>query len=351
MIVPTHADAYQVLLLQAADGGRGPVLFGESAARARKLVLPFLIGEKFPNVYLEHPLIGEPFIDVTLLYSQLDPGMRVESPAAGEHGALFDWFATVCQDDRNICIGFELDTKEEVLPEAAVHFQPRAHTELVRPFCEVVGEPARADLYLGFAERMPDGWPLSFFGMFRGRPASPLRICGYMDSDEKTACIEDRAHLSAAFDAIGFSAYDDAMLSQVSAVMAAAPGSVDFQFDVYPDGSLGPVFAIDAQFGIEQPDAVRETFENGPGATFMGMLEYWGAADNRWWPAICSAFDRAIPVELDGGGRGRIAFTIMPQWVKERWANGALQPSKLYHLAQATVFNDEEGKGEAAAES
>ena len=45
-----------MLLLQAADEGRGPALFGESLGRAREAVLPFLVREHFPIVYLEHPL-------------------------------------------------------------------------------------------------------------------------------------------------------------------------------------------------------------------------------------------------------------------------------------------------------
>ena len=331
----THADAFQVLLLQAADEGRGPVLFGESQARAREAVLPFLVGEEFPDAYLEHPLRGDPFLDVTVLLSQLTTGTRIASPAAGEHGAMIDWFAETCRDHDGVSFGFELDTKEEVLPVAAVHFQPRARTELVKPFCEAVGEPQRANLYLDLAERMPEGWPLSFFGMFRGRAASPLRVCGYLDSAEKDACAQDASQLAAAFNAIGFSAFDDAMLSQISKLMSAAPGSIDFQFDIYPDGSLGDTFAIDVQFGIEQPEAVHANFESGPGSRVMGLLEGWGAADDRWKLAIRSAFARAIPVELDDGTLGRFAFTLMPQWVKARWTGCALQPAKLYHLAHA----------------
>ena len=348
MKAPTHADAFQVLLLQAADEGRGPVLFGDSLARARAAAPPFMVGRELPDVYLEHPLAGEPFLDVTVLLGQVDAGTRIESPAAGEHGAMLDWYADVRREHESVNCGFELDTKEGELPVAAVHFQPREHGELVRPFCEAVGEPQAAELYLGRAARMPKGWPLSFFGMFRGRPGSPLRVCGYLDAAEKAACAADPARLAAAFDAIGFSAFDDAMLGQVSALLAAAPGGTDFQFDVFPDGSLGPTFAIDAQFGIEQPEAVQRTFEAGAGARVMGLLESWGAADGRWRRAVASAFARAIPVELDGGGTGRFAFTLMPQWAKARWTGGELQPAKLYHLAHAGLLDGGGRLGEAS---
>ena len=338
MKVPSYADSFQVLLLQASDDGRGPVLFGDDCARARDTVPPFLIGAEFPDVYLEHPLAGKPFLDVTVLYRGLEPGMRVASAAAGEHGALLDWFAGAQGEYEGITWGFELDTSKETLPEAAVHFQPRAHVELVRPFCEVIGKPECADLYLDLAARMPAGWPLSFFGMFRGRAGSPMRVCGYLDRAEMPLCAEDPQHLVAVFDAIGFSAYDDAVLAQVSAIMGTAPGTVDFQFDVYPDGSLGETFAIDVQFGIEQPEAVRETFSNGAGAHVMGLLEEWGAADGRWRLGAQAAFARALPVELEGGEPGRFAFTLMPQWAKVRWTNCKLQTAKLYHLAHAGLL-------------
>ena len=335
--MPSHADAYQVLLLQAADDGRGDALFGESLQRARTEALPFMLGKEFPSVYLECPLLGQPYLDVTVLYGELDPGTRVESPLAGEHAAMFDWFTPIRAKDDSVTCGFELDTKNETIPTAAVHFQPRGRTELVRPFCEAVDEPDRADLYLNQAARMPDGWPLSFFGMFRGRPGSPLRVCGYIPEPEIQACADDFRHLAGVFETVGFSAYDDAMLKQVSALMAVAPEQVDFQFDVYPDGSLGNVFAIDVMFGIKQPEMVREVFASGAGAQVMGLLESWGAADGRWKLGADAAFARALPVQLDDGENGRYAFTLMPQWVKARWTDTVLQPSKLYSFANGSV--------------
>jgi len=332
---PSFSDALQVLLLQVADEGRGDVLFGESFSRLANEVGPFMIGEEFPSVYLECPLIGDPFIDITVLYSKLEPGTHVEHPAASGTEAMLDWFAGVCIDHAEACCGYELDVKEPKLPAAAIHFQPRAKTQLVRPFCEAVGESARADLYLDLAERMPEGWPLSFFGMFRGRPGSPLRVCGYMDGDESDACAADSQRLAQVFDEVGFSAYDNAMLAEISAFLAAAPGSVDFQFDVYPDGSLGDTFAIDAQFKIEQPNDVLKNFKDGRASRVMRLFEEAGVADDRWKLVPEAAFARALPMEQADGSLGRYAFTVMPQWAKARWRRCALQPGKVYYYANA----------------
>ena len=253
-------------------------------------------------------------------------------------GASRHWFAGASKGIDGLSFGFELDTKEAELPQAAVHFQPRGHAELVRPFCEAVGEPERADLYLDLAARMPKAWRLSFFGLFRGRPGSPLRVCGYLGAHEKHCCAQDCSRLARVFDEAGFTAYDDALLSQAAELMAHAPGGLDFQFDVYPDGHLGTTFALDVQFEIQQPQAVRRAFSQGSVAEVMGMLAEWGAANERWRLAADAAFARAIPVVREDGSLGRYALSLMPQWGKVRWSDGMLQPSKLYLLAHAGLI-------------
>ena len=338
--VPSLPFGFEVLVLQLADEGRGPVLFGESVNRVRPLVAPFIVGKEFPGVYFEFPLKGDPFLDVTVLYHEVEPGTRVDSEAAAGTGPMFDWYARERELDENISCGFELDTKNPAMPTPAIHFQPRTNIGLVDPFCEAIGESERGKLYLDQAKRMPKGWPLSFFGMFRGRPGSPLRVCGYLDADVKERGAHDPAYIAEVFDQVGFTAYDDTMLSRVSALMAAAPGSLDFQFDVYPDGHLSDVFAIDAQFEIKQPEVVHASFADGPASHVMALFEKWGIADERWKLGIDATFARAIPVELEDGSVGRYAFTLMPQWIKARWSNKELQPSKLYVLGKAGLTEE-----------
>ena len=341
MKVPSYADSFEVLCLQAADDGRGPVLFGESFERARKALRPFMVGKRFPDVYLEFPLIGEPFMDVTVLLKEIEPGTRIDSPAAAGTEAMLEWYADAHGEHQGIACGYEVDTKEPGLPAAAVHFQPRKKTQLVEPFCKIVGEPERAALYLDLDACMPEGWPLSFFGMFRGRPGSPLRVCGYLARTAQSACACDPEELGRAFRAIGFTAYDNAMLAQVSQLMAVAPGLIDFQFDIYPDGSLGDTFAIDLQFEIAQPKDVQACFTDGGGANVMNLLEKWGAADERWHLGAEAAFANAIPAWREDGSICKWAFTLMPQWAKARWKDGVLQPSKLYLLGSAGPLENE----------
>ncbi|MGI6220843.1 MAG: hypothetical protein ACOYIP_03045 [Coriobacteriales bacterium] len=296
-------------------------------------------GEQFPSVYLEFPLIGTPFLDVTTLYSKLATGTCIDSDAVSGMGPLINWFADTCSELEDVCFGFELDTKNPALPRAAVHFQPVNHLELVEPFFSVLGEPDRAALYLDLEKRMPKGWSLSFFGLFRGRAGSPLRVCGYITAAEARACAANPSHIGDIFEEVGFKAYDDDMLERLSSIIGIAPKSIDFQFDVYDDGHFGETFAIDVQLAIEQPDEVRKSFAMGPASRVMGMLESWEVADGRWKLAADAAFARSIPVEADEGGVARYALSLMPQWVKARWTDGVLQPAKLYFYAYAGLLS------------
>ncbi|MBQ9042518.1 MAG: hypothetical protein IJ111_06850 [Eggerthellaceae bacterium] len=46
-------------------------------------------------------------------------------------------------------------------------------------------------------------------------------------------------------------------------------------------------------------------------------------------------------METDEGNWRKLSFTLMPQWAKVRWTDGELMPSKLYHLAQAGLLEEE----------
>lgn len=339
MLDLSYNTIFQVLLLQLASDGRDKLLLGESLEAAKEKCPPFLIGNEFPSVYLEVPLLGDPFLDVTVLYSNIDKGTYVEAPEAASTQNLFDWFASIHQDYDNVSFGFELDTSNPNFSQAGVHFQPRTQNDLVPDFCRNVGEPERAQLYLNQQKRMPEGWDLSFFGMFKGRPNSPLRVCGYLGAQEIKACTEDRAHLIEVFKAVGFSAYTEDMLTEVQEIMALAPGQVDFQFDVFPDGNLGPIFALDVQFEIQQPDKVHASFSSGPAYHILTWLEQKGVVDSRWHLAPDATFARSLPAKRDDGSVGSFAFTLMPQWMKVRWKEGLLQPSKLYYYGNGAMLD------------
>ena len=331
----SSSTALQMLLLHAASAGRGELLFGGSLERVKKylpdFVDPFDL-DHFPDLYLEFPLLGDPFLDITVLYPSIPEDAQIASPLAEDTDQMIAWLSRMKSKYPDVCGGFEIDTKLPSSITAAIGFQPRAHAELAKEFCEIIGERQYGQLYGKTAERMPADRKPSYFALFKGRPDSPLRIGGYMNQEQVASCAEDPDVLIRLFTAVGFTAYDDAMIREIRSVLAVSPGTVDFQFDIFPDEAVGNSFAIDTAFAIQQPEAVMAAFydREGSGAKYIGLLQKWGLADERWKKALDAVFARALPLR-----DGALTFSLFPQWFKVRWTDKKLQPSKMYLLAKA----------------
>jgi len=342
MRIPSNEVACQVLFLHAAGDGRGTVLFGENWKKTCNRVLPFVEGVRFPTLYFEFPLSGDPFLDVTVLYGEMKAGTRFHSEAAAGTERMIDWYAQVRPRHGGISFGFELDTGSDASAPAAVHFQHRKHIQLAEGFCEAIGDLAAGRLYMSLAARMPAGWAPAFFGMFRGRPGSPLRVCGYLNREERQRCAENPSCLAEVFRQTGFRAYDDGMLHRIAALLALAPHDADYQFDIYPDGRIGDTFAVDVGFGLKESEKLKSSFARGACGEVLQMLEAWGAADARWHLAAGTCLTRALPAEDENGQIKDYALTVTPQWVKARWRGGVLQNAKLYCRGSAGILREGE---------
>ena len=336
MVMLSWEGAMQLLLLHSSADGREKVLFGEDFPGVSDVFPSICVGDVCPDVYLEFPLIGKPFLDLTVLYSENSGKFRLDVPEAAGTEGIRDWFAGISKDYHKINFGYELDTGRRGAP-AAVHFQPRGYLELVEPFCKVLGEEEKGRLYLSTAAKMPPGWKLSFFEMFRGRSGSPLRGCGYLAEGERVALAADIERIRSVFQKIGFRAFDEKMLHQIAHILSEAVEGADFQFDVRPDGSFGEIFAIDLKLRNRRPGEMKESFNSGDRAPLRQLLEDWKIIDGRLDAALGMTFARNYPVEKPDGSKGNLSMLLMPQWIKVRWTGGELQPAKLYCLTRADL--------------
>jgi hypothetical protein len=133
---------------------------------------------------------------------------------------------------------------------------------------------------------------------------------------------------------IGFSAYDDDMLSRCGALLSLAP-SVDFQFDIMPDGTLGDVFGLSLSFNETKPCEARVCMESGFGARIGRTLQEWELADERWGLIAGAAFARHVPFDREDGSQGRFALCCMLNYAKVKFAGAVAQPAKFYLMMTA----------------
>ena len=320
-----------MIFLQAADNGRKEILFGDSFDRACEAVIPLVKDLPAPSMYLEFPLLGDPFLDVTILYGDMPRGTVLDTPYTPDTAGMLDWYIRTREKQKEVNIGFEIDTKRPDIALSSIHLQFHSHHDLVMPFCEVIGEEQNGKLCLDVQKRLPEDWQLAAFGLFRGRPGVPFRVAGYVAESEKIKCIESADHLAGVLDKIGFTAYDDKMLSEISVLFRIAPMSIDYQFDVYPDGSIGDSLMIDISIRGENGSQSSQSFKNGRDAEIMHFLEGWNIVDDRWKLCGDMAFAKYLPTGQ--------AVVLLPQWVKVRWKNKILQPAKMYCQGCTKVIN------------
>ena len=322
-------EAFDALYSIAAEDGRGEALFGNSIGLARTVYERTLIGDGYPTAYLEFPLLGEPCFDLLSVYGYVKPNTRFAPGAGFGYQAMLDWFTGICEPGGEVSCGIELDTSTGEAERAGVYLQQRERHNLVAPFLESVGEAGRAQAYLDVLAHMPQGWPPAYVGLFPGRPGSPMRIGGYMDGFELAHCADDPAHLGDCFRRIGFSAFDAPMLKRCAKFMRLAP-SVDFQFDIMPNGSLGDTCGLSLSFNETKPREARECMESGYGAKVMQALQEWGLADDRWKLIAGAAFARHVGYEREDGTEGRFALCIRFNYAKVKFSACEPQPAKFY---------------------
>ena len=331
---PSQMTVFDALYSIAAADGRGEALFGNSFGIARDAYERTLIGDGYPAAFIEFPLIGSPGFDLLSIHSTVRPGLCFAPGAGFGYQAMFDWFSGVCDSGVNASCGIELDTSVGETERAGVYLQHRKHTDLIAPFLASIGEEARAEGFLAVVDRMPEGWPPAYVGLFPGRAGTPLRIGGYLGDAMQKACADDPALLAAQFDQIGFSAYDGEMLSRCAALLSLAP-SVDFQFDVMPDGTLSDVFGLSLSFNETSPREARACMESGYGARIYRTLKDWGLADERWRLIAGAVLARHVPFEREDGSQGRFALCCKLNYAKVKFAGAVAQPAKFYLMMTA----------------
>ncbi len=325
---PTQMQTFDALYVLASRDGRDERLFGNSIELARPAYERSLLGKGYPSAYLEFPLMGEPGFDLLTVHGTVEPGDSFAPGAGFGYQPLFDWFAGIEKLGAISC-GIEVDTGDGETERAGAYLQYRRRSELVAPFLQVVGESRRTEGYLDLCARMPSGWPPSYVGLFPGRAGTPLRIGGYMDVEAKEACVKDPQELAAAFETIGFSAYDNQMLARCSKFMQLAP-SVDFQFDIMEDGGIGDTFGLSLSFNDTTPRKAYECMSNGYGARIMELLQDWHLADERWKLIANCAFARHVPFSDEDGHERRLALIIRFNYAKVKFTRGVAQPAKFY---------------------
>ena len=333
---PSPLEVFDLLYALAARDGREEALLGSSVSLARPVVEKSLIGGGYPGVYLEIPLLGTPRFDLLLGYGEMPPGARFPSGAGFGYQVLFDWFSSLPQGHGASC-GFSMDTGSGETEKPGVYLQHRKKAGLAAPFLDAIGEGGRLSSYLKVLDRLPEGMPASYLGLFPGREKTPLRIGGYMGKSLIAAAAREPGPLRDCFDQIGFGAYDGSTLKACGEILSLATHA-DFQLDILPDGTVGDVFGLSLSFNGVRPRQAAEWMEAGPGRDMMALMERWGLSDDRWKLLPGAALSKGVPVETEDGGEALLGLAIRFNYAKVKFKAGTPVSAKFYLRLQAGLL-------------
>ena len=290
-----HAAMYDALYLLAAGDGREEALFGDCQPLAREAFSRSLIGDEFPTVWFELPLAGAPRFDlhVALSRSALSPGAAFAPGAGGGYDGLFRWYAEDEAGGKGLA--FAYDVSEGKIDAPAVHVNVNdAPLERMDRFFDLAAGGDAAALYHGFVARLPRGWRVWYAGFHPGRPATPVRVDCFVDDGLKATYAADPPLLARHVRECGFADAGAAPLD-LAALVAASPFALELQFDVLPDGSVGPTIGVSAGFGTASAPGLRAMFaDGGAAADLMAQIERRGLSDGRWRLMPGATFARLV---------------------------------------------------------
>lgn len=321
-----HMALYDTLYLLAAGDGREGALFGSCQPLAREGFRRSLVGDGFPTVWFEVPLMGEPRFDLHVAISRaaLAPGTAFAAGAGCGYDGLFRWYAE--EETGGAGLAFAYDVSEGSIDSPAVHVNVNGTplSDMGRFFDLAAGGDA-AERYRAFAARLPKGWRVWYAGFHPGRPHAPVRVDCFVDDRLKAAYASVPSLLEAHLRDCGFAAAS-AALRDLAGLVTNSPFSLELQFDVLEDGSLGPTIGVSAGFPLGPASKMRPLFEDeGTAAGLLGRIEARGLADSRW-----KRIPGTVYTGLVDTAAGPLALYDAPTFVKMRVRDGEPLDAKAY---------------------
>jgi len=320
---------------RAFADGREAALMGDSAERLLDACGRLsLEGVKTVSGFVEAPLLGAPEYDALVIHNPkyLHPGCRVADPTQMQAQAVLDWAAQ--RKPYPPYIHFELDAAGSGTL-SGIHCKLEGDLDLAEDFFRAVGEPERAEAFLRHAQRLPEGWYARYTGVFPGRDTNNTRMEVEPFTPEARRALSDPAYVRRWLDELGFTAYDDAMLSDL-ARLAAIDTPVSIQFDFLPDGSFLPVLSLLSMVENVRPDVSPLFAEDGALRRTCELYREMGAGDDRWQLLEACCFTARRGFRMSDGGIELRFNHCFPCCTKAKWREGRRTPAKFYLLLDAS---------------
>ncbi len=326
---------------RAGADGRADVLFGagsmEKAAEA--VGKSVLRASEKPGFYLEFPFAGKPRMDLLLQYTC----NAIEHPVKFCAGDIFGCqsFFDICAGDSSlekyIC-GFSFDLSEG-REEPGIYLLPpvkKANADYFPDMLERLGVGDRVPKVMAAVRSMPADWIPYYAGYMANRPDAPVRLGIIIPEECLDRYAEDVGRCEADLGKFYPSPFSGEM-REIFSFLVKKNNSLEFQFDMYPDGSFADGLGVTVSSVRTDPRRARGFMSKGELGEIMRYIESLGLADERWKlmdQACCGIRKR---VREDHAVR-LVGDVVELNAVKIRFRNGNAFLAKGYLLMRTANF-------------
>ena len=304
-------------------------MFGHSFERSREAFSKSTPGRRFPELWFEIPLLGDPWFDLHVLTSREDigPEDRGDSHSCGGYDRIFAWFSGE-ESARQLAISWDLNAGDK--PTSGIQLlQRRKDIKAACDLLEIAGRGSAAASYGTFTDNIPDEWFACYLGVFPGRPGHNLRVECIPDDDLQKLYAKDPASLTDHLQKAGVKDLNE--IVPFCRELADTPFGFELQFDVKADGIPGDIMGASLRFGVGKTGKSYPPFEMaGPAGELMKRLEDRGLADERWRRLDELSFAHKLSREGES-----LTLYCAPVFVKVRFRKGEAFDAKAYLMAGA----------------
>jgi len=321
----TPEDLFEIICAYISRKGCGTRLVGDSMPAAREAFSRCLIGDSFPSLWFEFPLMGRPRFDLHIILSRETLAQCDTLPpvlAHGSFGRALDWFRT---HGHSPGVAFACDISIGRTDSHGIHILDSKGEDSAGLF-SAMGGPDAVNLLRDHVKRVPSEWRMWYYGLLPGRAGRPVRADFYVDEDLKQKYVHSPELFASHLKEAGFTTVSETMLAWMKEI-AASPFQMELQFDILGDGSLGPTMGISA--GMESKKRLTGEQEHAAIAIF-NRLEEQGLSDDRWRFIPDTFFAKRVKFQNED-------FEIYhaPVFIKMRFRDGQALDAKVYSQAMA----------------
>ena len=295
-----------------------------------------LIDDAFPILYYEMHLQGKPRTDFHVSISGKSIHACNNFPAnlgGGDYEKVFEWYKNT-PGHRDLI--FSYDVSEGRTDSHTLHMFFELPFTYIKEYFKVMGSEESTEYLKEFELRVPKDWSHIYYGLFKGRAASPVRLDYFVNEEQQRIYAEDISIFGAHLKNLGFNAVNEEFLQRCKEI-ANLPFQMELQFNVLGVNKLDSTIGVSSTlapsnaFCQRNSVQVRELFsEGGNGYDLMKKIESWGLSDSRWQYIKAVSFNKYLRL-----GKVSLHILNLPIFLKVRWREGKMLDAKLYFIASA----------------